>query len=184
MEGFTVYQNILQERYCQLSLFSDIKWADVANEYLASHEQRPTDLEAFVFNFPDFLQRKAEDGDCPSYLFELAYYQLAQAQVVSSPSTFPTSSGIHLNPSATFLNFEFDVVKMLEDAENGSIHVLERPHILCLFLHPSEGLFQLELNEKQLEFLSLLEEGPKNQVDLNFEVCREFLQHGLLLDIT
>ena len=101
-------------------------------EYIATHEERPRDLVEFVFHFPQFLQDKASEGDCPGYLFELAYFELLQDQIISYEWEAPKLKGINLNPSLSFLNLEFDVGLMMDEAAKGSVQVVQRPHVLCL----------------------------------------------------
>jgi hypothetical protein len=67
--------------YPGLSVFSDISWDKITKEYLAGHDERPQDVEEFVFGFPQFLQDKASREECPSHLFELAYFELIENEL-------------------------------------------------------------------------------------------------------
>lgn len=143
----------LQEMFPSLTLFSDLNWDQVTEEYNRDY----SDL-----SFPEYLQQKAMDGDCPPYLFELAFYELALHEIDGPENEFPDSSGIYLNPSALFLALDFDVKKMIEDSQKGKVDVIERPHVLCLYLGKSGTLETLELNEDELDVLQLLEDGPQS----------------------
>ena len=52
--------NSLEQMFPSLTLFSDLDWEAVTQEY----ESQYIDL-----SFPESLQQKALDGDCPPYLF-------------------------------------------------------------------------------------------------------------------
>src|SRR4051794_32086142 len=66
MKGVSVHS--LQQMFPSLTLFSDIDWNAVTHEYQS---------EYIDLTFPEYLQQKALDGDCPQYLFELAFFELA-----------------------------------------------------------------------------------------------------------
>ncbi|WP_408095484.1 hypothetical protein ACJVC5_10615 [Peredibacter sp. HCB2-198] len=151
--------NSLQKMFPSLTLFSDLNWEAVTEEY----ERDYIDLA-----FPEYLQQKSLDGDCPPYLFELAFYELALYDAKTSIEPFPHQSGIFLNPTALFLSLEFDVSKMLEQALSGNIEIIERPHVLCLFRDTHDKLHTMELSEEALELLQFLEDGPQSD--------REFVQ--------
>lgn len=185
MDGFAPLQHALENTFTSLSVFSDIDWSTIFKEYLASHEERPTDVEEFTFNFPFYLQQKSLEGDCPSYLFELAYVELAQTQILNSEISLSSKKGIHLNPTATFLNLEFDILKMLNEATRGSVQVLPRHHVLCMFRDPDSGLNHLEINQARLDILQSLENGPRGKQELGqTETVDELLKLGLILEVS
>jgi hypothetical protein len=185
MEGFGQFQRALEDTFTSLSVFSDLEWNTIFKEYLASHEERPTDIEEFTFNFPFFLQQKSLEGDCPSYLFELAYVELAQDQILNSEISLGPKKGIHLNPTATFLNLEFDILHMLNEATRGSVQVIPRHHVLCLFRDPVSGFNHLEINQARLDILQSLEDGPRSKQELGqTETVDELLKLGLILEVS
>lgn len=165
MNAINIFQNALEETFPSLTVFSDVDWQEITNEFIASHEENPKSIQEFTANFPSFLQQKAEMGDCPDYLFELAFFELAQEQILSSEINLPTTPGIYLNPTATFLNLEYDVNMMLEEATKGSIKIFERPHILTLYRHPDFGLMQKELSTEEIKILSQVEAGEEISID-------------------
>ena len=57
--------NSLEQMFPSLTLFSDLNWDKVKTEY----ESEYSDL-----SFPEYLQQKCIEGDCPPYLFELAFF--------------------------------------------------------------------------------------------------------------
>ena len=177
MNALNIFQNALEETFPSLTVFSDVDWQEITNEFIASHEENPKSIQEFTSNFPSFLQQKAEMGDCPEYLFELAFFELAQAQILSTEIDLPTDPGIHLNPTATFLNLEYDVNMMLEEATKGSVKVFERPHIISLYRHPDLGLMQKELSENEIKLLSQIEAGEVISTDL----LDELMESGLVI---
>lgn len=168
----------LQKMFPSLTLFSDLDWETVTQEY----ESHYIDL-----SFPEYLQQKAEDGDCPPYLFELAFYELAHYDVKNSEALFPHQPGIYLNPTALFLSLEFDIKKMLDDASKGTIDVYEKPHVLCLFKDKQDQVHITELGPEELELLQYLEEGP--QENLSFispehnRHYKELVSRGLIINL-
>lgn len=187
MNLFKVFQSALEKTYPSLTVFSDMNWEEVSQEYIASHDERPTDVEEFVFNFPTFLQEKAVAGDSPSYLFELAFFELIQNQVLSFDLDLPATPGIHLNPSLSFLNLDYDVKLMIDEATKGNTQLLMRPHVLCIFRHPRLGLNQIDITSSYLEVLQELENGPlKDRSDLpksEQKALSELIKLGVILDI-
>lgn len=157
--------------YPSLSVFSDINWDELTQEYIASHDERPQDMEEFLFNFPHFLQDKAAAGDCPIYLFELAYYEYLQGQILQNEIDLPETEGLHLNPSLSFLNLEYDVNLMLDEATKGNVQIIHRPHVLCLYRHPSKGFHHIDITTPVLKVLQELENGPLTSVN---ELPKEF----------
>ncbi len=148
--------NSLQKMFPSLALFSDLDWDAVTQEYEASYIDH---------TFPEYLQQKALDDDCPPYLFEIAYYEQALWDVQKSEAPFPYKQGLYLNPTALFLRLEFDVVQMLKDAQTGKIEVQEKEHILCVFRDPKDLVHAIELDETSLQILSHLEEGAQPDYD-------------------
>ncbi|WPU66445.1 HvfC family peptide modification chaperone [Peredibacter starrii] len=169
--------NSLQKMFPSLTLFSDLNWEAVTEEY----ERDYIDL-----SFPEYLQQKTLDGDCPPYLFELAFYELALFDAKTSIEPFPHQAGIYLNPTALFLSLEFDVSKMLEQALAGEIEIIERPHVLCLFRDTHNKLHTMELDEDALELLQFLEDGPQSTREfVQNESQFEFLKKkGLIIEIS
>jgi hypothetical protein len=188
MNHFKVFQDALEKTFPSLTVFSDLNWDDVAREYIAAHDERPTDLDDFTFNFPQFLQDKASDGDCPTYLFELAYFELLQSQILENELILPEEKGLHLNPSLSFLNLEFDVGMMMDEATKGSVQILQRPHVLCLYSHPTRGLHNIEVTTPILETLQLLEEDSLENREAVPKHLQETLQKlidlGVIVEIT
>ncbi len=76
MNIFEQHFKAIEDTYSSLEIFSDISWEVICNEYLASHESPPKDVDDFVAGFPQFLEDKAAEGECPTYLFEIAYVEL------------------------------------------------------------------------------------------------------------
>ena len=150
----------LEQMYSCLTLFSDLNWSEVITEY----ESLSPDL-----TFPEYLQQKCLEGDCPPYLYELAFYEMARSHVESLKLELPQKPGLYLNPSLVFLNFDFDVKKMLEEASQGQIHVYEKSHILCLFRNKKNQVHATEITHKDLELLQKLENGPLFDCDFDLK---------------
>lgn len=170
--------NTLEQMFPSLTLFSDMKWDQVSEEY----EKDYKDL-----SFPEYLQQKALEGDCPPYLFELAFYELALANINDSTELFPTQKGIHLNPTSLFLSLEFDVLKMMSLAAHGKIEVHERQHVLCLFKDPQGQTQIIEISEQGLEILESLEDSPMKDKkfvnDSNLPLLADLINKGLILEL-
>ncbi|HXH73476.1 MAG TPA: hypothetical protein VNJ08_00825 [Bacteriovoracaceae bacterium] len=170
--------NELQKMYPSLTTFSDLNWDLVGQEYEAT---------SIDISFPEYLQLKAEEGDCPPYLFEIAYYELAAFNARTCTDPFPINSGIYLNPTALFLSLEFDVLKMLEVAQTGKIEIYEKPHVLCLYRDVKDELNSIEIDETGLLLLQQLENGP--QIDRSFVApqfkvsYKDLVEKGLILDL-
>lgn len=188
MNQFKAFQDALEEIFPSLTLFSDLNWSEICREYIASFDSRPDNLEEFIFNFPDFLQQKAAAGDCPPYLHELAYVELMQAQALSSELDLPHVKGHHLNPSLSFLNLEFDINLMLDEAAKGGIQIIERPHVLCIYRDPQEGLNHVDITTDYLMVLQKLEDGPLTDMNaLSYaekETLGELKKLGLVMEIS
>lgn len=168
----------LEQLYPSLAQFSDIDWEAVTKEYEA------TSIE---ISFPEYLQLKAEEGDCPPYLFELAYYEMAMNNVRISDEPLPFKPGIYLNPTALFLSLQFDVPRMLKDALRGEIEIHEKDHVLCLYRGEGDEVRFREVGQAELEILQNLEEGP--QFDHSFvkendqEDFQKLVSEGIILDL-
>jgi hypothetical protein len=170
--------NELEHMFPSLALFSDIDWEAVTKEY---------ETDYIDVSFPEYLQEKALDGDCPPYLFELAYYELALFDAKASAEPFPFKPGIYLNPTALFLSLEFDVKKMLEQAKTGQIEILERTNVLCLFKDTHDKIHTTEMSDEELDILQHLEDGPKEDRSFvtagNMSHFEKFIQTGLVIDL-
>ncbi len=168
----------LQQMFPSLTLFSDLDWDAVTQEY---------ETEYIDLSFPEYLQQKALDDDCPPYLFELAFYELALFDAKTSVEPFPFKTGVYLNPTALFLSLEFDVVRMLKEAKAGKVEVYERNHVLCLYRDTHDVIHTLEMTDDDLELLQHLEDGPqtdKDFVDSKFrDHFEKFSTNGLILDL-
>jgi hypothetical protein len=140
----------LKDSFPSVSLFSDMDWNAVSREY------EPT--SKFV-TFPEYLAIKAEEGDCPQHIFELAYFDAALAGLQEGEFTFPDEPGIHLNPSACFLSLDHDILKMVVDAHDGKMNIIERPNVLSLFVNDEGEIVFHELSREDLDLLQKLEEG-------------------------
>lgn len=168
----------LEQMFPSLTLFSDLNWDAVTQEYEADY---------IDISFPEYLQQKALDGDCPPYLFELAFYELARFDAKTSSEPFPHLAGIYLNPTALFLSLEFDVTKMLDEAHKGNIEVIERPHVLCLYRDKEDKIHSIEMTENELSLLEHLEDGP--QPDMTFvpessqKLFKELITKGLIFKV-
>jgi len=141
---------MLKESFPHLQLFSDLNWDAVAREY------EPT--SAYV-TFPEYLELKAEEGDCSPHLFELAYFDAALGNIESGEFFFPDTPGIYLNPSACFLSFDHDILEMVKKAHDGEITVIERPNVLCIYLDDEGQIRFHQLTTSELELLQSLEGG-------------------------
>jgi hypothetical protein len=187
MNQFKNFQIALENMYPSLTVFSDLNWNQVAQEYIASHDQRPEDVEEFIFNFPEYLQDKAAEGDSPPFLFELAFFELMKSQMIEAMIETPQVAGLYLNPTLSFLNLEYDVVLMIDEATKGNVQVIERPHVLCIYRHPQRGLHHLEITTPILEVLKELEDGPltsRNKLPLpQQQTLNELIELGLVLEI-
>lgn len=164
----------LQTMFPSLSKFSDLDWEAVTREYEAT---------SIGISFPEYLQIKAEQGDCPPYLYELAFYELAAFDAKSSVTPFPHQPGIYLNPTALFLNLEFDIPRMLEEAELGNIEVFERSLILCIYRDKDDVVNSVELDGPSLELLSQLEDGPLTNISKRNQNYEFLVKRGLILDL-
>ncbi len=140
----------LKSSFPSLSLFTDLDWDAVTSEY------GPT--SKFV-TFPEYLAIKAEAGDCPQHIYELAFFDSAMASIMESEFTFPDTPGLHLNPSACFLSFDYDILSMVKLANEGEVSIIERRNVLCVYVDESGEVLFHELTTPQLETLQNLEQG-------------------------
>jgi hypothetical protein len=163
--------NKLAEQFASLSIFSDIDWPLVTREYQPFCDK---------ISFPEYLQLKAENGDCPAYLYELAFYELALSQVQQVELSAPMDSGLHLNPTAAFLSLQFDINRMLSEAEDGGVEIYQRENVLCIFQHQDE-INVVELDEDTLEFLQQMEDGPLPLSTAPVEGLEELIRLGLVI---
>lgn len=169
----------LSALYPSLTLFSDLDWNTVSAEY----EQHYIHL-----SFPEYLQEKALEGDCPPYLFELAFYEHALFEAKNSDETFPHVPGIYLNPTTLFLRLEFDVAKMIDEAQKGQINVVEKDHILAVYRDQQEMVHTIPLTEEELSFLQEFEDGPKTDHSflshLSPIIFQDLVRKKLILDLS
>ncbi|MBA2406239.1 MAG: hypothetical protein H0V66_15795 [Bdellovibrionales bacterium] len=188
MNQFKIFQEALEKMYPSLTVFSDLDWDEVSQEYIASHDERPKDVEQFVFNFPQYLQDKAVQGDSPAYLFELAFFELLQNQVLETDVTPPKRPGIYLNPTLSFLNLEYDVSMMIDEATKGNVQIIERPHVLCIYRHPQRGLHHVDITTPKLEVLQELEAGPlkgrSNLPSVQQGTLHDLIELGMVMEVS
>jgi len=134
------------------------------------------------------LQQKAAQDECPIHLFELAFFELIENDMLNAEMILPEMKGIHLNPSLSFLNLEFDICLMVSEATKGNIQIIHRPHILCLFLHPTRGMNHVDITTRYLEILQQLEDGPlSNRSSISGdqqESLNELIDLGLVVEVT
>jgi hypothetical protein len=168
----------LEQMFPSLTLFSDLNWETVTSEYLTGYGD---------LSFPEYLQQKHIEGDCPPYLFELAYFEQALFELKDMKIENPPQKGIFLNPTSLFLSLEFDIKKMLENAHQGEIHIIEKQHVVCLFKNQNGQIISIETSDEELFLLQKLEEGPREDssfVEKEHQTFFEkFLQNGLILNL-
>ncbi len=168
----------LEQMFPSLTLFSDLNWEKVTSEYLTEYGD---------ITFPEYLQQKHIEGDCPPYLFELAFFEQALFELKEMKVELPSQKGIFLNPTSLFLSLEFDIKKMLEDAHEGQVKIIEKQHVVCLFKNKSGQIISIETSDEELFLLQKLEEGPREDssfVEKNQQSFFEkFIQNGLILNI-
>jgi hypothetical protein len=161
----------LKDAFPSLSLFSDMDWAAVSKEY---------EISSKIITFPEYLEMKAEEGDCPHHLFEIAYFDAALQALQEGEFFFPDSPGTYLNPSACFLSFDHDILKMITDAHDGKINIIERQNVLCLFVNTDGEIQFHELSRPELELLQLLEEG---KLEKGNPALPSLTQKGLIISV-
>lgn len=168
--------NTLEKMFPSLTLFSDLNWEAVTQEYESHY---------IKLSFPEYLQQKALDGDCPPYLFELAFYELALFDARTSSENFPHEQGVYLNPTALFLSLEYDVKRMLEEASKGHVDVYEKDHVMAIFRDKHDKVHCEELDQEELSLLEQLEDGPANSTDeikANQSILKKLLDNHLIIN--
>jgi len=167
--------NSLEQMFPSLTLFSDLNWDTVKTEY----ESEYSDL-----SFPEYLQQKCIEGDCPPYLFELAFFEQAVFELKMMEQVTPSQNGIYLNPNSLFLSLDFDIKPMLENAKKGKIDVHEKQHVICLFKDKDDQISIIETSDEDLFLLQKLEEGPRENdsfVEKHQKLTSaKFLQTGII----
>lgn len=170
--------NSLEAQYPHLKLFCQMNWEEVTREYEDNY---------FDISFPQYLQQKAIEGDCPDYLFELAYYEMAFYQAQTLKLNYPYLPGIYLNPSTLFLSFEYDIPAMLELVKQEGPALIERSIYLSIYQDTHGRAHAYELNHEELQILQLLEDGPafNYQVfeDFNLDSFRRLSEKEIILDL-
>lgn len=170
--------NSLESQFQNLNLFCQMNWDEVTTEY-----------ENFYLelSFPEYLQQKAQEGDCPDYLYELAYFEMALNQVRNEKLVYPYIPGIYLNPSCVFLSFEYNIPSMIDLARNGSPALIEKECFICCFQNTLGEVKSVELTEQDLQVLKLLEDGPafNDEVfeSVNPELLRQLSSKEIILDL-
>jgi hypothetical protein len=171
--------NSLEQMFPSLTLFSDLNWDTVKAEYESDY----SDL-----SFPEYLQQKCIEGDCPPYLFELAFFEQALFELKTMTKVIPSQNGIYLNPYSLFLSLEFDIKRMLEDAGQGKIDIHEKQHVVCLFKDKNDQISIMEATDEDLFLLQKLEEGAREDdsfVENHQKITYEkFLQTGLIWSVS
>lgn len=169
----------LEQMFPSLTLFSDLNWDKVTSEYLSDYGD---------ISFPEYLQQKHIEGDCPAYIFELAYFEQALLELKELKLDEPKQKGIFLNPSSLFLSLEFDIKKMLEDAHQGEVNIIEKQHVVCLFKNKNGQIISIETSDEELFLLQKLEEGPREDSSFVSEnqqqLYEKFLRNGLIWDLS
>lgn len=162
--------------YPSLTLFSDLDWDLVSTEYETNY---------IHLSFPEYLQEKAMEGDCPDYLYELAFYEQALFEAKNSDQKFPHVPGIYLNPTSLFLRLEFDVAGMIADARDGKPNIVEKDHILAVYRDQGGIVHTIPLTEEELTLLQELEDGPKTSAaNLSPVIFQDLVRKKLILDLT
>lgn len=147
----------LARQFQSLNLFSDLEWDKVIAEY---------EGEYVHLTFPEYLQQKAIEGDCPAYLFEIAFFEQALMEARHSDAKFPHQPGTYLNPSALFLSLEYDIPKMLTEAKLGNPEVIEASQIFAIYRDETDQVHTLPLTKEELRILEKMEDGPLSQTEI------------------
>lgn len=170
--------NSLEAQFPHLKLFCHMNWEEVTREYESHY---------FNISFPEYLQQKAIDGDCPDYLFELAYYEMAMNQARTIKLTYPYLPGIYLNPSALFLSLEYDIPSMLKLAQEEGPALIEREIYLCIYQDTQGRARVHELIHEELQILQLLEDGPAFEYkvfeDVDIDYFNQLTRNEIILDL-
>lgn len=155
-----------------------MNWEEVTREY----ETHYIDV-----SFPEYLQQKAEEGDCPDYLYELAYFEMALQQVQNHRLTYPYLPGVYLNPSVVFLSLEYDIPAMIKNVLVTGPNLIERDLYLCLYQNTQGESCIHEINHHDLQILQLLEDGPALTYDVfegfNLEHLKQLSSQDIVLDL-
>lgn len=162
----------LKDIFPNLSLFSDMDWDAVTKEYEQTSQ---------YITFPEYLELKSEQGDCPQYLFELAYFDAALTGLQEGEFFFPDSPGIHLNPSLRFLDLDYDVLKMVSDAQDGIIEVHERENVLGIYVDAEGDIRFHEITRGELWTLQAIESGQDPE---DITAFKSLTDAGILVHIT
>lgn len=169
--------NSLEAQFPRLKLFCQMNWEEVTKEY----ETHYLDV-----SFPEYLQQKAQEGDCPDYLYELAYFEMALSQVKSHHLTYPYLPGVYLNPSALFLSLEYDIPAMLSTLDSGP-ELIEKDLYLCLYQDTQGQACVHEVTHKDLQILQILENGPALSYQVfegyNLERLEQLSAQDIVLDL-
>lgn len=170
--------NSLETKFPHLKLFCQMDWEEVTREY----EGHYIDI-----SFPEYLQQKAIDGDCPDYLFEMAYYEMAVNEARNCKLKYPYLPGIYLNPSALFLSLEYDIPTMIKLAKEEGPSLIERSLYLCIYQDTSGNPRVHDLTHDELQILQLLEDGPAFNYQVfegfNPEQLRRLSDKEIILDL-
>lgn len=162
----------LKSDFPSVSFFSDVDWSALAQEYAPASQ---------IMSFPEYLEIKAEEGDCPPYIFELAYFDETLSSLQGEEFLFPDSPGVHLNPSARFLSFDFDILTMVSAAHEGKVEVVEKKNVLSIYVDAEGEIRFHELTGPELDTLQALEAGvtPSDPESLS-----GLVESGLLISVS
>jgi hypothetical protein len=161
----------LQRQYPYLDLFGEMPWHEVTEEYQSM---------AIEMSFPEYLQHKSIEGECPAYFFELAFYQLALEQVRNADPSWPLKKGLWLNPTAHFLSLEFDIPEMISNAKNGRIEVIHNPKTMGICLDQNNQVRQVILTPDELRILAQIEN--EIQIDIHHSPeLEKLIQSGIII---
>jgi len=156
----------LRSQYQVLNLFSDFPWEEVEAEF--------EKLSQFM-SFPDYLSEKCELGDCPDYLVEIAFYLYAKNH--GPGLNHEIQDGWSLNPTAQFLHLRYDIPRMLKEAHQGEVNIIENDICLCVYQNLNLEACEVYLSQEDLKILSEFE-----TVKLNlFPGSESFVKNQLIL---
>ncbi len=164
----------LARQFQSLNLFSDLEWDKVIAEY---------EGEFVHLTFPEYLQEKANAGDCPPYLFEIAFFEQALMEARNSDVKFPHQPGTYLNPSTLFLSLEYDIPRMLTEAKQGNPEVIEASQILAVYRDETNQVHTLPLSREELRILEKMEDGPlsSSEIEDQFKIILHDLTRKKLI---
>lgn len=170
--------NSLESQFHNLNLFCQMNWDEVTTEYENYYME---------LSFPEYLQQKALEGDCPDYLYELAYFEMALNQVKNEKLVYPYLPGVYLNPSCVFLSLEYNIPSMITLAQDGNPTLIEKDCFICCYQNTLGEVKALELTEGELQILKLLEDGPafdyKVFEDFDSESFSQLCSREIILDL-